>query len=782
MKTISSYKSISVLLFVVLTAFAILFGLSACGREESEPVPSGTEKGTYYCEVGEEEYLINLADGPIAKFSFGDDVREGAYSFDGMQFTFNFDGETLTAKYEDEEITLTYESEELTFIRRVNYTVTFETNGGSEVKVVSVLNGKTIEKPDDPTRTNYKFIGWRADEDSDALFDFENTVISGNITLYAKWEYIPQKNVITLPDGSKVTVTEGENYSLGVPSTVEEGYEFIGWVTDDGTWLTDNLGNSLSGWDISLGDVSVSAKTEVVLTYELTSDGNGYAVSGSEISKSLKELTIPASYEGKPVTEVYGFSEYTELISVSLPDTVQTMDISAFMYCGKLASYEVYDANSSLTAAFCSENGVLFSTDMHTLVGYPVAKTDEKYIIPASVLEIAPYAFSDIAPDYIWLDSTVGVLKSVVLPKNLQTIGDHAFYYRKNLENVSFSGEGTMEWSVGDYAFYSAGIKQFPFNARLTSIGEYAFAGNIMFSPKLTEITFPEKCILHTIGKNAFEYCTKLQSVEFPASLVELGEYVLSNSRVKTVVFAEGSVLQKIPAHAFDASGVISATFPDSITQIGEGAFSGCQTLREVEFPSKLTEIGSSAFTKTLGLKQIVFPQSLKKIGESAFASSGLTTVDFNEGLEYIGKNAFASTELVKVKLPPSVTEIAEGAFMDCDELIEVILSEGLKKIGKNAFYAPKPATGQSPSAALVFVNIPSTVTQFGEDIFSEYKQIKKIIVDNAAFLKYLPSCEGFSVIISIEVGEDITVPDEISDVFVKGESAEGYTLYTKKD
>lgn len=67
------------------------------------------------------------------------------------------------------------------------YEVTFETNGGSLVEVAKVEEGKKVVKPQDPTRNGYEFKGWYEDDQLEHEFSFD-TVITENITLFAKWE------------------------------------------------------------------------------------------------------------------------------------------------------------------------------------------------------------------------------------------------------------------------------------------------------------------------------------------------------------------------------------------------------------------------------------------------------------------------------------------------------------------------------------------------------------------------------------------------------------------
>ena len=65
-------------------------------------------------------------------------------------------------------------------------TVTFETNGGTEIQSVKVDKGNCIDEPTQPTREGYTFDGWYIDSDFEEEFDF-TTPIDKNVTLYAKW-------------------------------------------------------------------------------------------------------------------------------------------------------------------------------------------------------------------------------------------------------------------------------------------------------------------------------------------------------------------------------------------------------------------------------------------------------------------------------------------------------------------------------------------------------------------------------------------------------------------
>lgn len=70
---------------------------------------------------------------------------------------------------------------------RTKYTVTFDTNGGSEITSQIIKEGDLLQRPEDPTKDGYSFAGWYLNSTLSDIYSFSDKVIS-NLTLYAKWE------------------------------------------------------------------------------------------------------------------------------------------------------------------------------------------------------------------------------------------------------------------------------------------------------------------------------------------------------------------------------------------------------------------------------------------------------------------------------------------------------------------------------------------------------------------------------------------------------------------
>ncbi|MBQ7913455.1 MAG: InlB B-repeat-containing protein [Clostridia bacterium] len=107
------------------------------------------------------------------------------------------------------------------------FNVTFNSNGGSEVAPVAVLQGEKLTAPATPTKYSedydYNFLGWFLNETDETPFDF-NSEITGDLTLIAKWEQTEKTNVLlnaksqTLTKwdyGNAITVTNGTDETYG---------------------------------------------------------------------------------------------------------------------------------------------------------------------------------------------------------------------------------------------------------------------------------------------------------------------------------------------------------------------------------------------------------------------------------------------------------------------------------------------------------------------------------------------------------------------------------------
>ena len=121
---------------------------------------------------------------------------------DGYKFMGWFVDENYETPFDPEtvitgDLTLYGKFEEITL---PSYTVTFDTDEGSAIDPVNVYEGETVAKPNDPVKEGFEFAGWYKDSEHTEEFDFD-TPITGNITLYAKWDPLIKVTFVANGDG-----------------------------------------------------------------------------------------------------------------------------------------------------------------------------------------------------------------------------------------------------------------------------------------------------------------------------------------------------------------------------------------------------------------------------------------------------------------------------------------------------------------------------------------------------------------------------------------------------
>ncbi|WP_204314837.1 glycosyl hydrolase 53 family protein [Bifidobacterium aerophilum] len=115
-------------------------------------------------------------------------------------------------------------------------TITFDTQGGSDVAAVSVKDGGIAAAPAAPTRAGYTFAGWATDKEGKEPFDFTKPV-TADVTLYAQWTVNSYTIRFHLNDGAVNDQTVDQKVSYGVSVTLRENtfsrkdWQFAGWNT-----------------------------------------------------------------------------------------------------------------------------------------------------------------------------------------------------------------------------------------------------------------------------------------------------------------------------------------------------------------------------------------------------------------------------------------------------------------------------------------------------------------------------------------------------------------------
>lgn len=296
-------------------------------------------------------------------------------------------------------------------------------------------------------------------------------------------------------------------------------------------------------------------------------------------------------------------------------------------------------------------------------------------------------------------------------------------------------------------------------------IGPSAFSK----ATKLESIVFASGIELEEIGAYAFKDCSSLKDLEIPSSVKLLGEKAFDGCpNFKLNDYEGGSYLGSstnpyIVLMRATNSNVTNLKVSKDCRIIYADSFYNCTKLESISFESDttLTTIGNNAFSGCVSLKEVTIPTSVEKIGASAFGArrtnltvdnegcSSLTKVTFKENskLTSLGEHAFDKctsltqvvgfehtkltevtsytffecTLLQTIKLPKSVQILNKWVFARCKNLnVDIFATNGsLQKIEQGVFR-------EMPSYD--YIVIPKSVTYIGDLCFAHGSKPNKII------------------------------------------------------
>ena len=211
--------------------------------------------------------------------------------------------------------------------------------------------------------------------------------------------------------------------------------------------------------------------------------------------------------------------------------------------------------------------------------------------------------------------------------------------------------------------------------------------------------------LLNTTDESEME-AAKIAKVNFNPYIIINGE-LMSSGKNLALMSDDGTV-----------------TVPETVTKIGEGAFSGVEGLKTIVIPSTVKEIAANAFSYNTTLENVIMQEGVTKIGYSAFKKcTSLQKIDMPQSLNDIGEESFSYCSSLKyIKLPDNVKNIENVVFQYCTGLEKIDLPKNLVGIGYSAFRGCE---------SLKSLYIPASVNSIEPSAFSQTSSLTDIQIDS---------------------------------------------------
>ncbi len=305
-------------------------------------------------------------------------------------------------------------------------------------------------------------------------------------------------------------------------------------------------------------------------------------------------------------------------ISIAMLLSIATgLNLTAFAAVNSNFEYSLYDESSvEITAYKGNERNLIIPSEID---GY-------------TVKSIGDCAF----------EGSTG-LNSLTIPSSVEFINWYAFDNCSGLRTLVIS-EGVKEICRGAFNGCSSLTNVIiPNSVTLIDIGAFADCS------ALTRVNIPQN--VEIIGTYAFQNCSSLSAITVDKN----NEYYDSRNNCNAVIETDSDVL---------ILGCKNTNIPNTVSQIGEGAFDGCTQLESITIPDNVTAIGDYAFEGCTGLTSAAISENAERIGTGAFDwCTGLVGITVPISVEFIGSSAFDHCNSLEY-----IVFLNEDCYIDYDE------------------------------------------------------------------------------------------------------------------
>lgn len=227
-------------------------------------------------------------------------------------------------------------------------------------------------------------------------------------------------------------------------------------------------------------------------------------------------------------------------------------------------------------------------------------------------------------------------------------------------------------------------------------------------------------------------------TLRLPDSVTKIGEGAFSNVEgLKTIIIPR--TVKEIGVRAFANNQTLEKVImEDGVETIGGWAFMECPNLVEVELPDTITTIAAGTFYTCKKLAYIEIPVNIENIESYTFCTTGLTNIKFRgNNIKTIQHSAFRNCNFTEFEIQENVESIDKAAFNGCKQLDKIqINSKNTKFIYTNGMLMSSTKSNVLFVSKKYYENkttfeIPEGVTEFGCEI-TEFNNITKLIIPSS--------------------------------------------------
>ena len=447
------------------------------------------------------------------------------------------------------------------------------------------------------------------------------------------------------------------------------------------------------------------------------------------------EIILPDNYNGgNYAIGVNIFKKNNTITSITIPNSVTSIGDDAFYSCTGLTSITIPNSVTSIgnnafsgTAWYNNQpDGVVYAGKaLYRYKGTMPSNTS--ITIKDGTLSITDYAFKGCEG-----------LTSITIPNSVTSIGEGAFMGCTGLKTVyNFSNLtfGKGENTNGYVAYYADKVYNAPNGSKE---GDFIFGKPNDVNTLIYYLGNTANLVLpadyngenYVIDSAVFKDNTVITSVTIPNSVTGIGNEAFSGCTNVEKLYLDCA---EVGDWFSGVSAIKEVTIGNGVASVGDDAFTGCTNVEKLSLDC--AEVGDW-FSGVSAMKEVTIGSGVTNVVASAFnGCTGLEKVCINDlaawcGIDfgsadanplYYAKNLYLNGALLtELSIPAEIAEVKDYAFYNCNGVTNIDIVDGVESIGNSAFYG---------CSDLETLYISNTIESIGDYAFAECNNLFDIMV-----------------------------------------------------
>lgn len=568
------------------------------------------------------------------------------------------------------------------FIQQYKVTFDLQSTIPAPIEEQTVDYGSKATRPEDPVISGANFLGWFVDKLGTSQFNFEETPIVDNITLYAKWEDVtaPDKVVIERVSYNTFNFELRDNvaitaYAITNSATIPSAEQWVGIqpVSEyNGTYTISSAGDYYVWAKDAAGHTSFGVTYAYTISTTLAAGSTMRITEGNAVLNDFALVGTSVNIH----SEVDSHYENAILKINSLSYTFTRVDDRPWIISSNL-EIEISCTPKVYTVTFDLGGKGTAVADQHIVYNHLIDRPMNQF----------NSSTNEIIKDWLTAEGNIWDFRTMTVDKDMQLTAQWIPYSDPSKITIELTDDTTIV-DVHYYQSVVGGVEVLwgdtTIEPSISNIYGNTFVTHTYTKPGTYKIEISCKNGSHKLGggtvdKAVVTPASTIKNIEFAYNLSELSLGCLANATNLVELNLTGYMRNISSYMCQNCTNLETINWPEdsSLLEIGDYAFQGCAKLfGTITLPDTITNINSYAFNNCSSVDEFVLSDNVVSIGDSAFQDcANLKTFNITASLTQLSSGLLSGcTSLTSIDIPNNIINIKSRALDSCTNLSKIII------------------------------------------------------------------------------------------------------------